>query len=123
MPLMTLAVLAPSLCALPIQPTPKQLLEELRRPKRDFIPARVGWDEGRQPVHDFNVTFELYGPQATARAVRASVLAALTPDPVAMAALLFCAFALRWMRMRHQDAGEKIEQELTAQPVVLPKAA
>lgn len=45
-----------------------------------------------------------------ARAVRASLKAALTPDPVAMGALLFCAFALRWMRSRkdQQHTAEAI---------------
>jgi hypothetical protein len=55
-----------------------------------------------------NMTFEKYGPQSTARAVRASLRSALTPDPVSMAALLFCAFSLRWMRMRkeHTDRAK-----------------
>ena len=48
-------------------------------------------------------TFERYGPQATARAVRASLKVALVPDPLCMASLLFCAFALRWMRKRKED--------------------
>ena len=50
-----------------------------------------------------NMTFEKYGPQSTARAVRASLRSALTPDPLSMGALLFCAFALRWMRMRKEQ--------------------
>jgi len=50
-----------------------------------------------------NLTFEKYGPQSTARAVRASLRSALAPDPLSMGALLFCAFALRWMRMRKEQ--------------------
>jgi len=59
-----------------------------------------------------NMTFEKYGPQSTARAVRASLRSALTPDPVSMAALLFCAFSLRWMRMRkeHTDRAKGAAQ-------------
>jgi hypothetical protein len=52
-----------------------------------------------------NLTFEKYGPQSTARAVRASLKAALAPDPLSMGALLFCAFALRWMRMAERTDG------------------
>lgn len=55
-----------------------------------------------QLVEKPNLTFEKYGPQARARAVRASLKTALAPDPLSMGALLFCAFSLRWMRMRKE---------------------
>jgi hypothetical protein len=66
-----------------------------------------------------NLTFEKYGPQSTARAVRASLKAALAPDPLSMGALLFCAFALRWMRMRK----EQMARAKGAAQAVLPGAA
>jgi hypothetical protein len=51
------------------------------------------------------------------RAVRASLKAALTPDPIAMGALLFCAFALRWMRQRKEEQEtEQSHQSITALP-------
>src|SRR5579872_5854274 len=96
----TLMAIAPALIATPIEPTAKQLVQELQRPPAVFVPARVGWDSAQRQAPNFNFTFEQYGPQATARAVHASLKAALIPDPVAMAGLLFCAFALRWIRTR-----------------------
>ena len=111
------------LSASPIEPTAKQLVKELERPPMQFVPARVGWNQSQPQAPDFNLTFEQYGPQATARAVRASILAALTPDPVAIAALLFCAFALRWMQVRKKkEAAAKIESS-PFRKLVLPKAA
>jgi hypothetical protein len=110
--------------ALPIEPTAKQILQEIERPKPTFIPARIGWDSSATRTANLNLTFEQYGPQATARAVRASLWVALTPDPIAMAALLFCAFALRWMRTRKEQ--ERVPETNTQQPtpeVLLPKAA
>ncbi len=110
--------------ALPIEPMAKQILQEIERPKPTFVPARIGWDSPAARASNLNLTFEQYGPQATARAVHASLWAALTPDPVAMAALLFCAFAWRWMRMRKEEERESIViAEPAAPEVILPKAA
>lgn len=107
--------------ATPIEPTVKQLLKQVERPATTFIPARVGWNTpGKKPVY-FNLALEQYGPQATARVARASLKAALTPDPIAMAGLLFCAFALRWMRLRNEQAQECAE--IIATEVPLAKTA
>jgi hypothetical protein len=94
--------IAPFANATPIEPTAKQLIQELQRPPVVFVPARVGWNAPQKPAPHFSLTLEQYGPQATARAVRASLKAALTPDPLSMGALLFCALALRWMRVRKE---------------------
>lgn len=118
----TAVTVSPRLNALPIEPTTQQLIQEVERPHLTFVPARVGWKPSPAIVRDFNVTFEQYGPQATQRAVRASILAALTPDPVAMASLLFCAFALRWMRMRKETDVEESSQQAGTKSL-LPKAA
>jgi hypothetical protein len=88
--------------ATPIRPTAKQILDEMQRPQIPFVPARVGWEMGQKPAAQFNLTLEQYGPQATARAVRASLLAVLLPDPLVAASLLFCIFALRWVRTHRQ---------------------
>lgn len=66
-----------------------------------------------------NLTFEKYGPQSRARAVRASIRTALAPDPLSMGALLFCAFSLRWMRMRK----EQTQRLKGPAPAALPGAA
>lgn len=111
---------------LPLHATPVESASEqlhAATPGVPFLVARAGWDSAQKQALNLNPTFEHYGPQATARAVHASLWAALTPDPIAMGALLFCAFALRWMRMR------KEQQPLGAGPqgeganVIVPKAA
>lgn len=107
--------------ATPIQPTVKQLLKQVERPATTFIPARVGWNTPEKKPAYFNLALEQYGPQATARAARAALKAALIPDPVAMAGLLFCAFALRWMRLRKEQVQERAE--VTAAEVPLAKIA
>jgi hypothetical protein len=108
--------------ATPITPTPQQLLKEAQRPPVRYFPARAGWDIGKpSPIH-VNLVLEQYGPQATVRAVRSSLKAALTPDPLAMGSLLFCAFALRFMRIRREQvSGEK--KSVSSMEVPLPKAA
>lgn len=66
--------------------------------------ARANGDTAKYLAEKPNLTFEKYGPQGRARAIRASLKAALAPDPLSIGALLFCAFALRWMRMRNEQA-------------------
>jgi len=109
--------------ATPIEPTAKQILKEMQRPQIPFVPARVGWESAQPAVH-FNLTLEQYGPQATARAVRASLLAVLMPDPMVAASLLFCIFALRWIRMRKQTTAEPQRAETAETPhLQMPRAA
>lgn len=120
--LLSLALVAPWLRATPIEPTAKELLREVQRPAVKFEPARVGWDTPRNPAPVFNLTFEQYGPQSTGRAVRASLKAALTPDPLSMAALLFCAFALRWMKIRTERTPAE-SPRVAVPEMALPRAA
>lgn len=65
---------------------------------------------------DATHTFDRYGPQATARAVRASLKVALVPDPLCMGSLLFCAFSLRWLRMRKERTQPASSPSSTALP-------
>jgi hypothetical protein len=120
--IVVLLATAANVTATPIEPTAKELIQELQRPAVKFVPARVGWNTQERTTVPFNPTFEQYGPQATVRAVRASLKAALTPDPVAMGALFFCAFALRWMRMR-SDRTQEAESSPAGSEVGLPRAA
>jgi len=69
-------------------------------PTAQFVPAQLSGHAPRQIVVSPERTYERYGPQATERAVRSSLKVALVPDPLAMGSLIFCAFALRWMRAR-----------------------
>ena len=111
----------PLLNATPIEPAARQLIQGLQPPAM-FVLARAGWDGRQKPAAHFNLTLEQFGPQATARAVRASLKAALTPDPLSMAALLFCAFALRWMRIR-KERLQLTEQAAATAEIAEPRAA
>ena len=112
--------LAPALCATPIRPTPRELLKEAQRPQTPFVAARVGWETSEPPTTNFNLALEEYGPQATVRAVRASLKSALVPDPSAMAGLLVAAFGLRWLRVRRE---RRLEGSIAPVDVPLPRAA
>ena len=120
--LFAVITVATQLNATPIEPTAKELIKELQRPAVKFVPARVGWSKQQKTATQFNPTFERYGPQATARAVHASLKTALTPDPLAMGALVFCAFALRWMRNRREQR-QQTEAAAAAPNLRLPRAA
>ena len=76
-------------------------------PTAQFVPAQLSGHAPRQIVANPDRTYERYGPQATERAVRSSLKVALLPDPLAMGSLIFCAFVLRWMRMRRQQNPAK----------------
>ena len=80
-----------------LKPARQELSSQALRPATKPNPVRSA--SADDSIH----TFDRLGPQATARAVRASLRVALVPDPLCMGALLFCAFALRWMRMRKED--------------------
>ena len=110
--------------AVPIEPTAKELLKEMERRPVMFVPARVGWHTARRPPANLSLTLEQYGPQATARAVRASLKAALVPDPLAMASLIFCAFALRWIRLRKESEPNQAQvPAIGVRDLAMPRAA
>ena len=90
-----LLIITPCLSAAQLKPIGRESAPQARRAPAKPSPALA--------ADDSTQTFERYGPQATARAVRASLKVALVPDPLCMASLLFCAFALRWMRKRKED--------------------
>jgi hypothetical protein len=111
------------LYATPVESAPEQLHTATQGARAPFLVARAGWDSAQKQAWNLNPTFEHYGPQATARAVHASLWAALTPDPIAMGALLFCAFALRWMRMRKEQQPLGAGPQGEGAKVIVPKAA
>ena len=76
-------------------------------PTAGYVPAQLSGRVPRNTVATSEQTFERYGPQATQRAVRSSLKVALVPDPLAMGALIFCAFALRWMKLHRQQSSTK----------------
>jgi hypothetical protein len=87
-----------------------------------YVPAQLSGRAPRTIAAGPGRTFDRLGPQATERAVRSSLKAALVPDPVAMGALIFCAFTLRWMRLRNQQRVAAVRSVADAMPA-LPRAA
>ena len=87
--------------------TPVDSETNIPSPAARFVPAQLSGHAPRTILANPDRTFEKYGPQATERAVRSSLKVALVPDPLAMGALIFCAFALRAMRMRKEQSPQK----------------
>ena len=113
-------VVAASVWATPLDSSAQKGLR-VTQPLATGVAAQLDGNAPRKAAEPASFTSE-----QRARAVRASLRAALTPDPLSMGALLFCAFALRWMKSRKDDEDE--EQQRTTQAVAphdgaLPGAA
>jgi hypothetical protein len=114
---LTLAVLfAINAFAVPVKPDLEKILKQQEQRQRHYEPARAGWD-GPEMVRaqdaSPNPVYEAYGPASTARAIRASLRAAATPDPVAILGIGMLILLLRLAR--HQRT-----QRQMAAVVVLP---
>lgn len=102
--------------ALPIKPNLEKILKEQQQRPRQYEPARAGWDGPemvRSQAASPNPVYEAYGPASTARAIRSSLRAALTPDPAAMAGILM--LILLWRIVR----GQRLRRESAV--VLMPK--
>ena len=99
-----LSITAAMLCAacaiLPANATPTDAGMSIPAPTLRYVPVQLSGRAPNTMAANPRRTFDRLGPQATERAVRSSLKTALVPDPLAMAALIFCAFALRWMRLQ-----------------------
>ncbi len=88
---------------LPVKPDVEKILKQQEHRSRRYEPARAGWD-GPEMVSSRqaspNPVYEAYGPASTVRAIRNSLKAAATPDPVSIAAILFLIWLLRVSRRR-----------------------
>lgn len=84
--------------ATPIRPDVQRLLAEPQTPSQ-FVPARAGWYGPETPPPPRAAP----GPRdgaARARAIRASLVAAATPDPWAVLAIAAAILLLRWLRLK-----------------------
>jgi hypothetical protein len=98
--LLLVALVAP-LSATPIKPKLQEVLKATEKPPIKLPAARAGWDSGTKPVN-FNLAWEQYGPEGSARQMRASLLDALTPNPLLLAAIFGCIFLLRAQSVRRE---------------------
>jgi hypothetical protein len=107
---MLVFVLAAAAAATPIQPDLEKLLSKPHSEQQRFEPARAGWDGPETESSGFSrpASFFLrnFGPAETARAARASFLAATVPDPKIWACL--CALILL-MRRRNRATPKPVE--------------
>jgi hypothetical protein len=87
--------------SIPVKPNIEKILKQQEQRQRTFEPARAGWD-GPEMVRPQeaspNPVYEAYGPASTVRAIRASLRAAATPDPVAILGIGMLILLLRLTR-------------------------
>jgi hypothetical protein len=103
----------------PIKPDVRKILHQSDQTEVvQFGPARAGWD-GPEAVpaaqSNPNPVLESIGPAASDRAVRASLLSALVPDPRAIAAIVLIILLLRRMRRTSKAAARKTARIVPAQ--------
>jgi len=95
--------------AVPVKPDLEKILKEQQQRPRHYEPARAGWNgpEMVRPQDSSpNPVYEAYGPASTARAIRASLKAAATPDPVALLGIGMLILLLRVVRSQgHRKAS------------------
>jgi len=106
--------------ATPIKPDLKKLLAQPAPKKTEYIPARAGWDGPEQRTPESNVYTQNYGPAATSRAMKASLLAAAVPGWQAVLSLIALIFLLRRLRKTSQVESPASQQE---PPSEVPRAA
>jgi hypothetical protein len=87
--------------AVPIKPDLQKILKQQEQKPRHFEPAQAGWN-GPEMVRPQeaapNPVYEAYGPASTVRAIRASLLTAAKPDPVALLGIGLLILMLRLAR-------------------------
>jgi hypothetical protein len=87
--------------AVPVKPDLQKILKQQEHRPRYFEPARAGWNgsEMKRPEDASpNPVLEAYGPKATTRAIRASLMAAAVPDPKAVVAIAAVILLMRVLR-------------------------
>jgi hypothetical protein len=102
--------------AVPIKPDLQKILKQEQLPRK-FEPAHAGWN-GPELVRPQdaapNPIYEAYGPASTARIVRASLAAAVVPDPKAIAAIFVVILLMRYLRQRWTRKGAR---NVTTMPI------
>ncbi len=105
--------------AIPVKPDLEKILRQQEQRPRHYEPARAGWNgpEMVKPQESApNPVYETYGPASTARAIRAALRAAATPDPVALLGigmLILLWRVVRQQERRHKGALTVISQQET----------
>ncbi len=108
--LLALFAFAGTAFALPVKPDLNKILNQQEHRRRNFEPAQAGWNgpEMQRPQDAApNAVLEAYGPAATARSIRAALMAAAMPDPKAVIAIAVLILLMRIMR-QVQDRRKRL---------------
>ena len=95
------ALFAVGAFGVPVKPDLGKILKQQEQRNRPFEPAQAGWNgpEMQRPQDAApNPVLEAYGPAATARSIRAALMAAAIPDPTAVLAIGVLIILMRIMR-------------------------
>ncbi len=94
--------------ATPIRPDIRKLVEQRQQESMpQFIPARAGWDGPEMPPQARrNPSLETMGGAGMARAERAELISAATPDPRTVLGILALIILLRLLRRQDKDKEE-----------------
>ncbi len=118
--MLVLVLTAQFALATPLRPNLKKLLSQPPPDRHEYIPARAGWDGPELKDLQDNLYVERYSPEASARAVRAGLIAAAVPDWRAVLVIAALILVLRYVG----KATEEREQASNHQPTTeMPKAA
>ena len=107
--------------AVPVKPNLEKTLQQQEQRHRTFTPAQAGWNgpEMQRPQDVApNPVLEAYGPAATARSIRASLIAAAIPDPkavVAIGVIIILMRTIKTVRRRRKREAEVIPIRPAAQ--------
>jgi len=108
--LLAMFAFAGSALAVPVKPDLNKILNQQEHRRRSFEPAQAGWNgpEMQRPQDAApNAVLEAYGPAATARSIRAALMAAAMPDPKAVIAIAVLILLMRIMR-QVQDRRKRL---------------
>ena len=107
--------------SVPIKPNLEKTLQQQEQRRRTFVPAQAGWNgpEMQRPQDVApNPVLEAYGPAATARSIRASLIAAAIPDPkavIAIAVIIILMRTIKTIRQRRTREADIIPIRSAAQ--------
>ena len=99
-------------------PLPADVQRMLAQPtvQQEFVPARAAWNGPEGQPETPSPTLQKFSERSTARAVRASIMAAAIPDPRVFAMIVAAILLLRWLR---QSRGRrKLRPGLVERPVL-----
>jgi hypothetical protein len=99
--------------AMPIRPDLQKLLAQPQEATSQFAPARAGWQgpEISRTEPQRGPAATLLDQSATAKSMRATLVAAAIPDPRLLLLVVLAIFALRRLRQHQRPQPEAVPEE------------